>query len=243
MRVWVTRTEPGASRLAAVLQEHGFEVLKAPVLRIELLPSAAPAQRFELMVFVSEHAVHGAARNGGLANLPPNQAAAAIGDTACHALRRYGIEPTLPAQPSAAAIAEALLSVPRRTLIVKGEDGRNVLQNRLRTQGGSVTEWNVYRRVALTPELAEQRIEAIVAASGEGASAIADCWRNAARDYAVPLLAPSERVARHARRLGFRNVVVTLGANDLAVVRTLTQLVYTNSSRLPGRGIFKHDGS
>ena len=234
MRVWVTRTEPGASRLAAVLQEHGFEILKAPVLRIEELTSAAPAQRFDFMVFVSEHAVHGAASNGGLANLPPNQAAAAIGDTACHALRRYGIEPTLPAQPSAAAIAEALPSAPRRTLIVKGEGGQAVLQNWLRTHGGSVTEWNVYRRVALTPDLAEQRIEAIVAASGEGVSAIANCWRNAARDYAVPLLAPSERVARHARRLGFRNVVVTLGANDLAVVQALAQLAYTAPISLPG---------
>ena len=230
MRVWITRTEPGASRLAALLQERGFEVLKAPALRIDLLASSPPSQRFDCSVFVSEHAVHGATNNGWPDGARRNETTVAIGSAAHDALRRYGVEPTLPPQPSAAAVIDALPSVPHRTLIVKGEGGRDVLQRWLRGHGGKVAEWNVYRRVALAPDIASERIEAVVAASGEGLRVVAGCWRRAARDEAVALLVPSNRLAAQARQLGFRNVVVTLGASDTAVARTLVRLTRAGKS-------------
>ena len=34
--IWVTRTEPGASRLAARLDDSGYRVVKQPLLRIGL---------------------------------------------------------------------------------------------------------------------------------------------------------------------------------------------------------------
>lgn len=223
VRLWVTRTEPGASRLAVALCENGFDVLKAPVLRIERLCATPPPQRFDLVVFVSEHAVDGAACNGWFNHPARHGPAAAIGAEADNALRQHGMEPALRASANAAEIVDALPSMPRRTLVVKGEGGRDVLQRRLRQRGGDVVEWNVYRRVSLSPKVAQQRIDAIIASSGDGAKAVVNCWRNLGRDDTVPFLVPSQRVAAQVRRLGFANVVVTLGASAPAVLQALAQ--------------------
>ena len=222
-RLWVTRTEPGASRLAAALQERGYEVLKAPVLRIEQLRTTPPSQCFDLTVFVSEHAVVGAANNGWFNQPGRDRPVAVIGAAAHCALRQRGKEPALEPLASAADVVDALPATPRRTLVVKGEGGRNVLQRRLRQRGGEVAEWNVYRRVVAAPKVARQRIDAIIASSGDGAKAVVNCWRNVGGDAAVPLLVPSQRVAAQVRRLGFANVVVTLGASTPAVLQALAR--------------------
>lgn len=233
MRVWVTRTEPGASRLTTLLRGRGFDVFATPVLRIELLSSPAPSGHFDFGVFVSEHAVYGAVRNRGLGNAWRNLPAAAIGNAAYDALRNHGTEPVLAPQANAAALVEALSCIPSQTLIVKGEGGRQLLQRWLRNRGGKVVEWNVYRRAALAPNVRGQRFGAIVAASGGGVRAIASCWPKAGDD-AIPLLVPSQRVAEEARQLGFRNVVVTLGASDLAVAKALAQLAPQNARSAAG---------
>ena len=64
MRVWITRTEPGATRLAAAVEQLGFTALKAPVLRIEPCCAKPPQGPFDFALFVSEHAVVHAAANG-----------------------------------------------------------------------------------------------------------------------------------------------------------------------------------
>ena len=223
-QIWVTRTEPGASRLAAALRDAGFDVLKAPVLRIEQLQSEPPAQRFDLAVFVSEHAVEGAANHRWFDGPRHDQPTVAIGTAAHNALRQHGLEPALPPFANAAEIVDALSPTTRQTLIVKGEGGRDVLRQGLQDRGGEVTEWNVYRRLPITPNIAQERIDAIVASSGDGANATVNCWRNSNRDNAVPFLVPSQRVAAQVRRLGFPNVVVTLGASAPAVLQALAQL-------------------
>ena len=223
-RLWVARTEPGASRLAAALRDAGFDVLKAPVLRIEQLQSELPPQCFDLAVFVSEHAVEGAASNGWFDSRRHDQPTVAIGTAAHNALRQRALEPLSSPFANAAEVVDALSPVPGRTLIVKGEGGRDVLRQGLQQRGGNVAEWNVYRRLPTTPNIAQERIDAIVASSGDGANAAVNCWRNSSRDNAVPFLVPSQRVAAQVRRLGFPNVVVTLGASAPAVLQALAQL-------------------
>ena len=57
-RVWVTRTEPGASRTAARLEALGFEPLIAPVLEIRPIAQPAPAlDGFEALAFTSPNGV------------------------------------------------------------------------------------------------------------------------------------------------------------------------------------------
>ncbi len=62
--VWVTRTEPGASRLAARLDSVGYRVLNQPLLRIEGCPEpelrslARNAGSFDLIIVVAAHAAN-----------------------------------------------------------------------------------------------------------------------------------------------------------------------------------------
>ena len=220
MRVWVTRTEPGATRQAAVLAERGFDVLKAPVLGIEALSAAPPDGRFDVAVFVSEHAVSCAAANGWRRG-----PVIAIGEAAERALRALGVEPAWPTQASADGVVEVLApNPPHQALVVKGVGGRTTLKDWLQARGRRVLEWNVYRRVRLEPAIGNQSIDAVVVASGDGLRAVEQLWFAERRDSHVPLLVPSERVAGLAAAMGFERVVVTAGAGAAAVVAALVAL-------------------
>ena len=217
MRVWITRTEPGATRLAAAIEQLGLTAFKAPVLRIEPGRAKPPRGPFDFALFVSEHAVVYAAANGWLDAPWRRCPTAAIGVAASAALQEYGVVPCMAPQADAVGVFQALPALPGTTLIVKGEGGRDFLQRKLRHDGGTVVEWDVYRRTVVKPDLAGEDIDAIVASSGEGAGAIADAWFSASRSACVPFFVPSQRVAEMAAQAGFENVVVTLGANPTAV--------------------------
>ena len=223
MRIWVTRTEPGAGRLSRRLTCAGHAVLNAPVLHIEDTSNAAPPGCFDFVLFVSSHAVERAFATGWDPALPAG-VAAGIGGAAETALRRRGIRTKLCGLADAAAVTRALATPPPRTLIVKGEGGRDVVQNWVRSHGASVAEWDVYRRVPARPALGDEGIDAIVAASGEGVREIAALWFAHRRSGSVPLLVPSSRVADLAFESGFDNAVVTAGAADDAVVAALEKL-------------------
>ena len=220
MRVWLTRTEPGASRQAAALAEHGFDVFKAPVLGIDPLSAVAPGKSFDVAVFVSEHAVSCAVANGWKAG-----SAMAIGTATARALQALGVEPTWPVQANAQDVVDTLLpSPPTSTLMVKGIGGRTTVQAWLRARGRTVVEWNVYRRVQLEPAISGEGIDAIVAGSGDGLRVVAQLWFAERRDARVPLLVPSERVAELAETSGFEHVLVTAGAGTSTVAETLLKL-------------------
>ncbi len=220
MRVWLARTEPGATRLAAVLAGHGFGVLKAPVLGIEPLRTAPPEGPFDVVVFVSEHAVAGAAANGWL-----DGPAMPIGTATARALQARGVEPGWPAQANSQGVVEVLApSPPGRVLVVKGTGGQTTVQDWLRARQRTVVAWDVYRRVPVDPGISGQRIDAIVASSGDGLRVVEQLWFADRRDGRVPLLVPSERVANLAGALGFERVVVTAGAASSAVADALLKL-------------------
>lgn len=220
MRVWLARTEPGATRQAAALAARGFGVLKAPVLGIEPLLTTPPEEPFDVAVFVSEHAVFCAAANGWHAG-----SAIPIGTATARALQAQGIEPSWPAQANAQGVADVFApSPPGRVLVVKGLGGRTTLQDWLRTRDRTVVDWDVYRRVPLNPRISGERVDVIVASSGDGLRVVEQLWFAERRDARVPLLVPSERVADLAKAMGFERVVVTAGAGSSAVVDALLKL-------------------
>ena len=220
MRVWLARTEPGATRQAAALAAHGFGVLKAPVLGIEPLQTVPPEEPFDVVVFVSEHAVSCAAANGWLQG-----PAMPIGTATAHALQACGVRPSWPAQANAQGVVDALApSPPGQVLVVKGRGGRTTIQDWLRARDRTVVEWDVYRRVPLDPGISGECIDAIVASSGDGLRVVEQLWFAERRDARVPLLVPSKRVADLAKATGFERVVVTAGAGAAAVVDALLKL-------------------
>ena len=205
------------------LARAGYAVLIAPVLHIEDTSNPAPKGCFDLVLFVSAHAVERAFATGWGAALRPG-VAVGIGAAAETALSSRDVRIRVCGLADAMAVTHALGTPPARTLIVKGEGGRDVVQNWVRSHGASVAEWDVYRRVPARPDLGDDMIDAIVAASGDGLREIAELWFADGRSGSVPLLVPSSRVAGLAVACGFDNAIVTDGAADDAVVVALLRL-------------------
>lgn len=221
MRVWVTRTEPGASRLGSRLVDAGFEAWVHPVLEIEPISDPPPAGRFALTIFLSGHAVESAIRNGW--NATP---AMAIGKTTRRALERHGIDARTPDRSSSEGIVASLAAdPPQSVLIAAGQGGRGLLERWLADRGIPAMKWCLYRRVARLGALdPAEVIEAIVGSSEAALRVVADMWFSSSRSANVAMLVPSERVADSARALGFTRVFLTEGAGDEAVVRALCRI-------------------
>jgi uroporphyrinogen-III synthase len=228
--VWITRSEPGASRQAREIEAAGHRCVVAPVLRIEALAGDPPAGPYDLLIFVSEHAVH-----HGLPRVDPGAARLlAVGARTAAALAERGRAARQPPR----ADSEGLLALPelsavagRRVLVVCGAGGRTLLVEELAARGARVDRFVCYRRQpveAVPGEVAD--IGAIVAGSADGLGVIARIWPAAGGAADVPLLVPSARVQAHAVALGFRNVHDCGGADTAAVLQGLAELERTGAA-------------
>lgn len=236
--VLVTRPPEQAARLMTRLQELGATPALFPALAIEatarteeLSAMLAQAEQYDLHLFVSPTAVR-----FGLAALPVGAAshlrAAGIGNGTAAALRAAGVENVI--APSDGADSEHLLALPqfsdlagKRVLIFRGEGGRELIADTLRARGAEVDYAECYRRTCprtdptpLRQALAQQRIQAITAFSGETLdnllALLASDAQNAAQAgvRALPLFVPHARIAQHARSLNFTQVIATGPGED-----------------------------
>ena len=222
MRVWVTRTEPGASRLGARLVDAGFEAWVRPVLDIEPTATPPPAGQFALTIFLSGHAVEYAVNNGWVST-----PAMAIGKSTRRALARHGIDARTPDLASSEGIIAALADDPPQSVIIAaGEGGRGALERWLAERGIPVAKWCLYRRIAVSGSLGPADVvDALVGSSTAALRVVADMWFSSSRSANVATLVPSERVAESARGFGFTRVIVTEGAGDEAVVAALGRIM------------------
>jgi uroporphyrinogen-III synthase len=235
VRVWVTRSQPGADRQAADLRAAGHEAIVAPVLRAVATIGTPPKGPFDLLIFLSEHAV----RFG----LPALQRAPwlstarilAVGARTAAVLGEAGIEASAPDGP---ATSEGLLDSSlldgidgRRVLLVRGIGGRSVLAGELRRRGAAVFGYACYRREPLSGvDAAVRGCDVIVVSSGDGLREVDRLWRAAGGAAAVPLLVPSARVARLGVELGFSNIHDCGGADSSAVLAVLRRLACAGTS-------------
>ncbi len=219
-RVWITRTEPGASRFADVMREAGFDPVVAPVLTIARTGEVAPRGRFDTAVFVSEHA----ACYAGELTLDSETTLVAIGRATRTELERQGRRVAVTEPSSDALIARWQASETRalleRLVLVKGEGGRETLPVAL-ARYSELTVWDAYRRETKTVARPDS-LDAIVCSSGDGVRAMA--LADEARNQSLPLIVPSARVAAIAVELGYRNTHITQGAAVDVVVACLRQL-------------------
>jgi len=223
MRVWITRSQPGAERQAAALRQRGYDVVVQPVLGIEPLPAPAP-DPFDRVIFLSEHAVR-----HGLGKLDLHGVEVfAVGARTAELLESAGVSVKVPPIAS----SEGLLAMPELAsvagsaiLIVCGAGGRELLVTELARRGANVQRLVCYRRralVVLVPGVAT--VDVIVAASGDGLEQIARLWFGSGGSAGVALLVPSARVAERAKTLGFACVRDCGGADVGALLRQLDAL-------------------
>jgi uroporphyrinogen-III synthase len=229
MKVWMSRSQPGAERQAADLRGAGHQVVVAPVLEIEATGAVPPSGPFHHIVFLSEHAVH--CGLPALLSRPDALAGAqvlAVGGGTAAVLQAQGVRAATPAE----ATSEGLLALPQlarpigeRVLLVGGVGGRALLARTLTERGARVARFDCYRRragAALDPAVLD--CDVIVAASGDGLVRVAELWLAAGGRSNVPVLVPSARVAARGVEVGLQSLHDCAGADSDAWLRGLERL-------------------
>ncbi len=240
--VAVTRPAHQAETLCRLIEEAGGRPYRLPLL--EILPVERPPaalerlQQFQIAIFISPNAVKHAVRlvreQGGF---PAHLQLATVGRGSAKALERaLGKKPDICAAPP--FNSEALLTnsgmqelSDRNIIIFRGNGGRELLAETLRSRGADVEYCEVYRRVCPEIEPADVRqaweqgkIDIITITSGEGLHNLVRCAGAANRGwlFQTPLVLINRRLATLAHELGFRQPpLISREASDSAIVDTI----------------------
>lgn len=236
--LWLTRSQPGAQRLAEQLEGAGFASWIGPVLAIQRSQHLAenvawPLATAELVVVLSEHAVlHGQTLpwQGWVA---AGAQIMAVGDRTAATLAQRGVLAQSPQRSSSEGLLAELLPQAlvkqRRVLLLAGHQGRDSLARELRARGAEVVELPLYRRVPVAElDVPVAKIGALVASSGDGMAAADQLWRAAGGVPTLPVFVPSVRVVELAKGFGWPNAYNCEGASPQRVIATL-------QSRFPGQ--------
>ena len=154
--VLVTRPVDQADGLLLQLKHMGALAWHWPTLSVEPLPFEIAAYApCELLIFISRNAVtHGAS----LLQRYPQARLAAVGTATARALEKLGHSPD--AVPPAGSSSEALLAhplllaPPAHVTLVRGQGGRELLQDTLIARGTEVTLVEAYSRRPVQPDAA-----------------------------------------------------------------------------------------
>ena len=228
----VTRPRELAPELARLIENAGGKAILFPALQIEDLPLPQALRRldaFDLAIFISPTAVRRALKAGS--RWPR---VAAVGSGTRRELEKRGISAVI--APQTGADSEALLALQelsqmagKRVLIVRGEGGRELLGDSLKSRGAHVEYAECYRRVRPDADPAP-----LLAAWADGALHAVTVFSSDSLEnlFAIlggpgetplrntPLFVPHARVAEHAARLGVREAIVA-GAGDGEMVERL----------------------
>ena len=219
--------------MAERLEAAGLICDVCPLLAAVPTRRPLPADCFEHVIFVSEHAVQ--MGQEALTALAPGAQWYAVGPATGRALT---IMMEKASHPEAGRVripelaqSEGLLREPglkeierHRILLVAGEGGRELIATTLTDRGAQVTTWLVYQRQALDSSLASNaridEIDVCIASSGKGLELLSAQWlagKPKARAE-VPVCVPSPRIAKMAVELGWQEPIICSGASAQATL-------------------------
>jgi len=249
--VLVTRPEHQAANLCRLLESHGAAAIRFPGLVIAEHPTRraqlaqlAGVPNFDVVIFISSNAV----RFGGeILAERRDMDIAAVGPATARALNQAGYRVSIEA--SGGFDSEHLLAHPRfaapaglRILIVKGDGGRDALEQTLKQRGARVQTAVVYERrppapapaglTALTAQFDAGQIQLITATSLDVATHLFALARDGLRTHFenTAWVAPSERVAFGISRLGARLPIIrAASAEDQELVGAVLRWRSTES--------------
>jgi uroporphyrinogen-III synthase len=247
-KVVITRPRAQADALARAVAALGRTPVVLPLLEISPLEDAAELDRvlgrvaeYALVAFVSPNAIDAVAARIG--QWPQGVTLAVLGEGSRAALARHGVAGARVVSPpdGARSDSEHLLGAldlaalaGRRVLIVRGDSGRELMADGLRSAGALVETVSAYRRRVppLTPVLA-RTLDSLLAqpndwiiTSSEALRGLVDLLRRLDSGDAVAkmqqhhLIVPHARIAETARALGFGRVTLT-GSGDEQMLAAL----------------------
>lgn len=224
-RLLVTRFSPHAEKLASKLNEGGCFAIAQPLLTVEAIFDSPTLNRFiqgnyDLVIVVSGNAVN--YTNQQIDGCWPNAQYFAVGQSTQKALQK--VTKQLVLSPSIRFDSEGLLGLDilcnvkgKQILILRGEGGRDLLEEVLSKRGAKVDFFQTYKRINIEldgQELVKNWQQALI--NGAIISSIEILNRLfilVPEKYqkwllTLTLYVPSQRVADQALYLGAKKVVV-----------------------------------
>lgn len=234
----VVRPAAQANQLVQMLRQLGHAPLCCPLLETRPgcdLPHLGEMLReADLVIAVSMHAVHFAhhflLQTG---QTWPHIDYFAVGQASADAFAEAGIQALCPADPR----SEGLLALPalqgvsgRRVLILRGNDGRDLIARTLASRGALVHYCATYERHypdldgdALTRHWQAAGLDSLLITSGELLQRLLALVPGPQHPWLYDrlLVVPSPRVAEMAGEAGFTRIVIAQGASNQALVAAL----------------------
>lgn len=250
-RILVTRPQHQSAGLAGLIEQHRGIPLVFPVLDIVAsshrdagLALLEQPQQWDIVIFVSRNAVRLAMEKDALWLKQWQEAAVlpcilTLGASTAETLHMAtGLKAD--AWADGVASSETLLLLPalndlagKSVLLVRGESGRQQLENSLKEKGASVSHAIMYRREihqacgsALNRQWMEAPPDLMVLTSVESVDALMMLLDKMHHADAcnIPVAALSERIAARLRALGFARVGVAPETNDAGLLEALLWL-------------------
>lgn len=245
VRVLVTRPCDQADNLVRLIESHGGEAIRFPVIEIaepedshKLHAIIERLEDFTMAIFISPNAVkHGMANiNARRGKLPPNLGIACVGGGSARELGRFGIRNVL--TPDENFDSEALLELSemkrvdgRKIVIFRGEGGRELLGNTLIARGATVDYAECYRRVRpnvdFTPMLhrwERGEVDIVCITSADGLRNLYEISGKSGQPLLLqtPIIVVSAQQAKLCRELGFKKEIrITARASDESMLDTI----------------------
>lgn len=234
----VVRPAAQANQLVQMLHQLGHAPLCCPLLETrpgcDLPHLGDMLQEADLVIAVSMHAVHFAhyflLQTG---QTWPHIDYFAVGQASADAFAEAGIQALCPADPR----SEGLLALPalqgvsgRRVLILRGNDGRDLIARTLASRGALVHYCATYERHypdldgdALTRHWQAAGLDSLLITSGELLQRLLALVPGPQHPWLYDrlLVVPSPRVAEMAEGAGFTRIVIAQGASNQALVAAL----------------------
>ncbi|GKR02913.1 MULTISPECIES: uroporphyrinogen-III synthase [Aeromonas] len=234
----VVRPAAQANPLVQMLRQLGHAPLCCPLLETrpgcDLPHLGDMLQEADLVIAVSMHAVHFAhhflLQTG---QTWPHIDYFAVGQASADAFAEAGIQALCPADPR----SEGLLALPalqgvsgRRVLILRGNDGRDLIARTLASRGALVHYCATYERHypdldgdALTRHWQAAGLDSLLITSGELLQRLLALVPGPQHPWLYDrlLVVPSPRVAEMAEGAGFTRIVIAQGASNQALVAAL----------------------
>jgi uroporphyrinogen-III synthase len=232
LTIAITRPREQAQQLAQRIEQAGGKPLLFPLLEISAAPDqqALRAQlsrldQTDLAIFISPNAVrYGMAAIQATGTLPASLRVAAVGQGSAKALRECGVTKVI--APVERFDSEGLLALPElqdvagwKVLIFRGDGGRELLGDTLKTRGATVEYVTSYLRSKADVPVGKLLAAAPDAIAVSSSEALQHLWEAPGREEqaalaAVPLFVLHERIAGLAKQQGWREVHTTEAGDD-----------------------------
>jgi uroporphyrinogen-III synthase len=230
-KILVTRPANQAEKLCKLIEENGGIPIRLPTVEIAL-PSISPyfpnPEEIDIAIFTSVNAVEYS--KTFLAEIPHTLQLAAVGKQTAQVLKKYGQV----LHPPQDFTSEGLLKMAifqevtnKNIALFSGVGGRETLFEILQQRGANIKKLEVYQRVTPILNIPNdlEKIDYIVASSGETLENLFIMLSNAAWLREKPLAVMSNRVATVAKNLGISMpCVVAPQADDEGLLLALITL-------------------